>query len=596
MKMYLGLVDDETPPCGYDRYIWLSERFVKGIGWCRRNNKKYEVLSENWKSNADLLEAESYLERVKKSILEYAALLLNEYHGTSYDGKEWGIAFGIWMDHFLCSYYDKYLRIKQITNCIEYDICVFDSAKIEVSLDAYDYANLLFRSDAYHKYQYTLLLSEMNLENVWNKVYRDEYKRSQTEILYDNLPEYIKRFDEDYWKYKSKKKIQDRVTIQCPYIKFELYRKIIENNYGYISGYFLNYFTQIRKKLSRKVDYAWRLKKTEKNINYSDEFMGLVCGILKKELPITFVEEFDMIKSLSQKNYQYAYQTKAIVYDAGEIFYNEIFKSYFMDMIYKNNIKIDIQHGSSYGLIAPWMQLKTEFSVCDVFFTSGWKGIGYYNKRFEVMPFIKFFRMRDVVNEYGSYILYVGYSAPKNIFRTCNYDNNILKYKKEELKFFELLSDELKDQMVIRYPPNEILWMKEIDFEGVSKRIHFDYEENYYNSLRKAKLLIGEIFGTTIMEAIFLNKPFIIFQSPLEISTSDNSALYDEIHLMKECDLLAESAENLSTIVSNAMVDIKRWWDDPKRKNVVEILRSKYAYFPDDSDQIWINKIKKYCD
>lgn len=595
MKKYIGLVDD-IPPGGYDRYVWFSERLVKGIEWCKNNNKEYEVLSENWKSNEELLKAEHYLESVKKKILEYVSPLLNVYHGTNYDAKEWEIAFGIWLDHFLCSYYDKYLRIKKIACARDCDICIFNSTRIDVSLDTYDYARLLFQSDDHHKYQYSLLLSEMKLDDVWNKVYRDEYKRPQAEKLYNNLPEHVKRFDDNYWKYKAKSKNHDRVTIQSSNIKFELYRKIIESNYGYISGYFLNYFTQIRNELPRRLDCSWRMRKTEEKLNCPDEFLALMCRILKKELPIVFVEDFDIIKSIARKNYQYAYQTKVIVYDAGEVFYNEMFKSFLMDMIYKHNTKIDIQHGSSYGLIGPWMQFNTELSVCDVFFTSGWDGKWYDKKNFEVMPFVKFFRMRDVVNEDGAYILYVSYSAPKNIFRTYKYDIDILKYKKEELKFFELLSDELKEHIVARFPSNEILWIKEIDFKNVTSKIKFDSEKNYYESLRKAKLVVGELFGTTIMEAIFLDKPFVVFHNPLTMSTSDSCAIYDEMVLMEKWGLIANSVEDLVSIVNEAAKNIEYWWNNPERKSVVKRLRSKYTYFPDNSEEIWISRIDKYCD
>ena len=66
--------------------------------------------------------------------------------------------------------------------------------------------------------------------------------------------------------------------------------------------------------------------------------------------------------------------------------------------------------------------------------------------------------------------------------------------------------------------------------------------------------------------------------------------------LMEKWGLIANSVEDLVSIVNEAAKNIEYWWNNPERKSVVKRLRSKYTYFPDNSEEIWISRIDKYCD
>ena len=92
----------------------------------------------------------------------------------------------------------------------------------------------------FHKYQYSILLKYISdISNIVVDKW-DIYERMPMNICQLELPEHVKNFVDEYRRYKEKSQVQDEIVIQSPYIKFTLYKEIMEKNYGKISGYFLD--------------------------------------------------------------------------------------------------------------------------------------------------------------------------------------------------------------------------------------------------------------------------------------------------------------------------------------------------------------------
>ena len=114
MPCFLELADEDVLPKQYDYYILLSNRFRNSIRWCSNTKKQYDIVPENWTDRVKAQHAIQYLDRIKKTLVEYAKEILNDYHKLNYSLSAWNILLGQWMNIFLSSYYDKYLKLKAV--------------------------------------------------------------------------------------------------------------------------------------------------------------------------------------------------------------------------------------------------------------------------------------------------------------------------------------------------------------------------------------------------------------------------------------------------------------------------------------------------
>ena len=369
--------------------------------WCENNKREYQVLDNEWMDIQNLQWVEQYLKKIKNNLLRYATRELNRIHSTNFETKNWKVLLSYWMNVYLTSFYDKYLKLKKVMQTeMVCNVVLYETTKHMAILDTFDYLNQV-EEDEFHRYQYSLLIDQMSELQKQFKITRKEYAGSIPRIINASKPEYVKIFEEAYRSYKDKIKIDDDVVIQNPYIKFTLYKEIMEKAPGKISGYLKNYFGEVRKDMPLIINDEWRIHTEIDEIDVDDEFERIMYRLFLRSLPVAYVEDFWYLKRISEENYKYALNPKAIIFESGGILYDEMFKIYMMDRIDTEAVKISVQHGGGYGV---WrdMHFEEEYEACDVFWTSGWESDDK-KPYFEKMPFVKFFR--NFRNRIKSYIL-----------------------------------------------------------------------------------------------------------------------------------------------------------------------------------------------
>lgn len=591
MRIYLGFLDGQDLVEGYDHYIWMSERCLEGIAWCAKNRLDYEIVPKNWETDQEIRACMGYLEQVKKIVLSYACEVLNAYHHTDYDVEQWNILLTQWLNVYLASYYDKYLKLKQVERMgVECKCDLYKTEGVTAPLDFLDYVTLLSQTDAYHVYQYTRLYQEMQLVGVLSVRVNTAYKRPPLPVKQASSSKYTKAWwvQQAVLFCKEIARKNDDVVLLSSYLSFRVVIKSVLKTFGSVMDYtgVTDYSENERYELSLNVDTKWRQSVTP-IIQGADGFASLMCRMLKKDLPVAYVEGFSFLQERAMKKYRYALQAKAVVFTSPSCWYDELFKIYLMNMKRKNALLCGVEHGGIVGTDVN-VGMNSEYEMCDTYYTWGYSKAG--NPTFIGMPSVKMvsafagdsFPQNSTID-----ILYISYCCSKNIYNIYPEELIFDKTIEEERKFLLNLPSDIKSNMRIRLFPESYGWhqyssLREID------GLRIDTEPVFYKSLGRTRLVICEWWQTTIAEALLANKAVIVRRSPLCIT--EHGAV-DDLKALKDAGILVESFQEMNERLSDILPDIDTWWNDPKRQRVINNFRSKYLCGLSDAEKRWNNEL-----
>lgn len=593
MRTFVGLVDEDCIQKIYDRYVWADSCCFDGIEWCEKNHIPFEILSHLDLNHDEVYEKYRYFENIRIELIKYAPTLLNKYQGTSYSYDKWETLISSALINLIPSIYDKYKKIKKALSfdeCVEVNLYRVD--EYVVPLDYYDLMFLMNEDGGYHRLLYSLILPIVDEERKLI-VNRSDYRRNEFKSYHGDLPVHIKEFVEQYKKNKEITGIKDDIVIQSQLIKFTVYKDIIGAGEGRITGYFKNYYTDLRNDLSWDVDYRWRNKERDDIPDTNDKFLLLMYRILPKILPIAYVEDFKTIREESKGNYIWGDNPKTVIFDATELHSDEMFKIFLMEKDRIITKRVGIQHAGFYGFGGDIWGKIFEMSQYDEFFGTGCYSDVFEKIKITQMPLITLFRMPKINRDPKSKkILFLNSSWPKNcsgmVTKQCDY------YINEDIAFLKGLRESILDRVVIRYYPfSGFGYDIEKSFRKEIKDVKFDNNTNLYDSLTDTQLLISSGIGTSVIEAMRAGIPTLIMLNP-QISDhvlSKSSEDLDIIDEMIETDLIAESPSKLDDIVNKVYDGIDGWWNEPRRKRIVSRILESISFFPSNASEMWTYRI-----
>lgn len=583
---YLGLTDGQEIPEGYDKYIWISGRCLEGIAWSETNGVSFEIIPENWEMDAQIFQLTEYLQNVKDRVMEYAVEILNNYHHTSYGKREWNIMLSQWMNIYLASLYDKYLKLQTAEGRKEDCECnLYKGPDLVVPLDYMDYFDLLSYTDDFHIYQYSQLYHVMPS---FSYIHKKEEKQ------YHKPPARFRPKTAGYWKtlvYRNVIRIlkhiirtKDRVVLQDSYLPQEFLLDVMGKKPGRITNYIVDYYRFERTKLAAKTDREWR-RQEQKLPDMADDFAKIACRLLKRSIPLAYVEGFGWIQKTGQKIYKFAMEPDAVIYAAGGSYSDEVFKAYLMNIRRSCDRFCCIQHGGNYGIDALW-GMRSEYEICDVFYTWGWRKKDSCCM-YKPMPAAKLMNRTLRGVKKGNRILYVSYAYAKNIYRIDKRELLFHLDRQKEQCFFRGLPEEIRKKMIVRLYANDYGWKIRQNLEKEIPDLNYDKISDFYSSLHQAELVVLSEWSTTILEALCADKPVLVRR---DWNGIEKEAL-DDLKELERVGVLVRTFEELQDQLERIYMDIHTWWNEPQRQKVVKRIRRKYAYLPEQSKKIWINEI-----
>lgn len=589
--VFLGLVDIANPPDDYEKYIWSCDGCVKGICWCIAHNKSYEVLPNPWEQEAKVDNAIVYLKSVREYILDALKKEIGEYLDVNYEDAEWFILLSTWLREFLTSCYDKYLRLQIIRGIGDAMDCYIYNTDIGApQADNADYFQMSINNDSYNLLLYSELIYSM--EECFRNV---NFIKLPMDIIRMNTSHsqmtFLRRISRSVLNVMSDK----LASISSNHIAINKESVSVKNKWilrwNNVKGVnIFPFFTQYEENkyniIGTYVDQEWR--NIPLALDYSaDIFINLLKTVIKKEIPLAYVESHKSLKGYVEKKFDNI--LNACAYFSGASFvYDEVDRLILVMMREKGGFLCGCQHGANYGVEKCWVH-EDEFQVYDRYFTWGWKKINE-SKRFFPKPSLFFMSYPAFPNSKSDLILYVTYSVPRYLSGFSRMEVNYKRTIKDgEIQFLKSLSSDVQSRIIVRLFPIDYGWNCREDLIHEIPDLQLDDNYRLHDTASIASLVITSDWQNVFIEMLANDKPVLVFCDGSYIM----GEVLSDIQILQDVGIAHGSWDSLKKQIDEIDGKVQEWWKNPERQSVINKIKNKYAWMPENAEELWVEEFKE---
>lgn len=495
-----------------DGYILLNELMLRDENRSIIGNN-YFLLTAKKMTRKEYLETKEYIRSLSDRVIEYYTEISNKKFKLNLSSRQYKYFIGIWLEDFLFDAFDRYNKLLAVNEDV-YIVCDDNSSVME-NQQMYGFINTYdpdFQMQMYSKLFNTfdsgkvIVKSKSLLDKFHDKFSSKILKWITRFKIVINNPKaaknkMIKNETENICNGISKSLV---VESRMPQL---MEKQIKEECCGDVEFVKADYFYSRQKEIDRKTVVNMKDRKSSfAEFEYENEFERRIDMLLINFLPTVYYEELPEIYNLAHDMVENWVYKK--IYHSAHL--TELFAMCCALMKTKGTEIIDIQHTAAYiDLICFGFK---EFDVWDRFLTWGWEYTGnFYNNIYPVAMSRLPGDSCENNTQRNKLLLVTNIPELCDIGEGCDYS----RYVTHQKEFISRLSDVMRRQLVIRVRSTEkklsgglVAWCKmyypEVTFEDM-KSISFT------QSLLESKLLICDYFGSSHLEALFLNREFVMF-------------------------------------------------------------------------------------
>ena len=522
---------------------------------------------------------------------------LNSIFNKKFDLKFYEIIIGAWLRKFIQQFILKYKNIIEIN----------DKFKIQYAT-VYDTGNFNFFTTE------TQTIQHATINNIWNScMYSYILENLNLNIDLNLIKPTVKNFeDNNYLSWKTTGG-NSKGFVKIIHNSLIFLTSLLPNNsniFLYNTGFeFLNEkkidlsFGQLPRvyplkfefnysifdyELRKKLNFEKFLKLNNQNHDkYFLEIFNLIIKILNKSLPITIVEDFKNLIKYSEK-LNFPKNPKAIC-TSYAFESDEPFKFYVALRKFHNpKIKYFVyQHGGSY-ITRLDNSFNNECNTCDYFITWGDKIDASKKNNLKFVNF-KLLNRKYLKNNKADKFLILMRSSGYNAVPYDRYSEG-LNQLDLTVKFCNNFSSNLVKKTIIRahYASKNRIedHLKDLD------RFKIDYsEQNYFDAISSAKLILFNHDSTGILEMFALNKPTLcLWESGHQ---HQNKFVVQDYELLQDSKIFFDNPEKLYQHLLEIWDDPLKWWNKESVQNNLKKFVNLYTQLPDKNFSLKFKKIIK---
>tara|TARA_B110000090_G_scaffold208740_1_gene263296 strand:+ start:1555 stop:3351 length:1797 start_codon:yes stop_codon:yes gene_type:complete len=518
-------------------------------------------------------------------ILECIKIELNSIFEKNFDQKFYEIIIGAWLRKFIQQFLIKYQNIIEIKkNFNIQSVSIYDTHNFNFFTSETQTIQHATINNLWNSCIYSYIISNLNLNIELNQVNTPEKNFDDNQFLSckttsNNKKLFVKTF-QNFLIYLINL-LPNNSNIFMYITGFEFFtEKKIDLMFGqmprlYPSKFEFNY-SNFNKDLRKKFNFKKFVKVNNKNHDqYFTEIFNLIIRILDKSLPLTIVEDFNNLIKFSEK-LKFPKKPKAIC-TSYAFESNEPFKFYLaMKKFINPEIKYFVyQHGGSY-ITRMDNNFNNECNTCDYFITWGDKTEITKKNNIKFVNFKllnkKYFKS-DRLDKFLILTRSMGYNA-------VPYDrySEGLNQMNLTVKLCMKFSDEIKKNTVIRAHSSSKnrIENKIKDLDGFK----IDYsEQNYFDAINRAKLILFNHDSTGMLEMFALNKPTLCMWE--NGNQHQNTFVIDDYELLKKAEILFDDKDKLYEHLIKVWNEPLKWWYSDNVQNNLNKFVNLYTKIPD---------------
>lgn len=561
--------------------------------WCFAFNHKYKfweqdkftLLPSPWKSHKDVLDASTYINHLLDRIFPKLSVLMNEAHNTQYGEKFWRIYLITWLLHWLGVAYERYLRLEVADAYFKEkaNVKIIDQEHLEVK----DYNGFMIKIMREHGYNLLLMSDILKLSDF--KFLSPEIARISSSL-------------EDASTMSSGQNSRQITGKIMSMVKYVLKNNtaghlanglFLGNIYGmsgwdkfYINlllgGNFLLTGNNDGNLESLTIDDPYFSKKTIQ-IGAQNKFEVIVERLLLKYIPLELLTVYKLRGK--RKN-----TVKTWV---GNDIYRSTGAAFNIAMICDNGGRwFSVQHGGGYAATESFPLRKIEFETSDGFISWGCKETRDYKSGCYPLPSPKLSKLPNHKKRNDD-LVFVGTMHPPYFYRLHSklLPEQLTSYLFGKRVFMEQLKPDILSALKYRpymndYGVNEVEFVKKLitDRQLLIKGI-------ITKRITSARLIVIDHMETTLLEALAMNAPTILYWDPKYFVISPEADVhYDRL---RKASILFDSPQAAADKVNNVWDNVEIWW---KQRDVQEARAgfcNHYASTAKNWRLFWAKELKK---
>lgn len=557
--------------------------------WCINDNDfrahtRIETLPYLWDSASKKIAAIEYCNQVYENSLEVLTKQLNSIHNTTENTQYYRTILGNWLLHFIHVTYDKYQCLKYALELYpNINIIILDNSQYYFTLDYNDFIQKICYDDRYNYQLYSQILASLKYGKE-SQYLQIPIEQPSHYVIKTSFRSKIKTKIASYLSLISHFIHNKTITFTEPYLGSGEMTKIIVL---FIKSKFKISFNDFKYPISLAYNIDHKTRQNELSLLATDEFQTILNQLLFKNLPCLFLECFtkfrNEILSLSVKQ-------SNLYFTANALHGNNIFK-FFVAEHNLNTKLISMQHGASYGTDYINVIENYEKSISANFLTTGWQD------KTNTIPFLlpKLHKKYTVSKEY---IFFAMTGMPRYLFRFELYPSASDywgRYLNETINFLSAINN--KEKLIIRPYPNKLyieLIKNKLSLNQLYNLKIDNFNTPFEQSLLKCRIFVSDHFGTSVLEALALNKPTIFFINPNVYKFRPYAQTF--INDLIKCKILHISPESAAQHLNQFSLTIDDWWKTAEVQKARKKFCQHFAQTSEDWMDQWILKFNNFLD
>lgn len=547
--------------------------------WCRRYGRRAQwqhrdaiVAPYHWDDRAKLYSDYKYLQGLHEQLLASLAAQLNELHSVDHSLRYWRILIGPWLGCFTQVLFDRWESIHQAIARFDISetlcIAAHNSRLIPNDMEA---SEALSSEDLWNHHIYTRILMQFTAVKVVPQA-----GRSMTHLAPStrSTPVGLRL---------------KRALVHC-YCKAA---SVVGND---SESMFLNTYLPNRTEILfhlrfRQLPILWRTVPPVQVANNAAWRKWVLAGeslsrfevcaraLIPAQIPAVYLEGYQQL--VQQAAGLPWPKTPKLIWTSNSYWADDTFKAWAAAKVERGTPLVIGQHGGGYGMNLFEFSEEHQLAICDRYFTWGWAEPGLV--KLKPTGALKLASLSKLSPKKQTNALLVAWTHPKHACSIASSPtaSQWLAYFDNQCTFVSNLTETVRQTLKVRLAPSDCGWDQVARWRDRFPTLQLDDGRSQFASLiRKSRLLIGTMNGTTYLESIILNVPTVIFWNPQHNELRASAIPYFED--LKRVGIFHESPESAAEHVNRIWENVDAWWESPELQAVLKHFTTRYCFQPED--------------
>ena len=307
----------------------------------------------------------------------------------------------------------------------------------------------------------------------------------------------------------------------------------------------------------------------------TDTFERLLIRMLPQHVPPVYLEAYPRAVAEIHKRYP---KIPRVLASANAWYYNDPLRYFAAEASVRGSRLVAVQHGSGYGMLRA-MPLETyEAHMADAFMVWGWApNIPPYRNlaRPNFASLLPKSPNRLVRRKHQILFVATGYPRYLVRFHSAPVGGQWQEYLEWQGRFLEALSAPLRSALRIRLYLNDYGHAVQQRLTARFGPLQWDVSRSFYRQLAKARLVIVDHPGTTVLEALVANVPVLLFWDPQRWEMRPEAEPFFD--LLREEGILSDSPEAVAKQIALLGDGLESWWQSEPVQHARTCFIDRYA-------------------